>query len=152
MKAERTMPRTAESPRGQPAWGASTLRGTLLLRMATLGTLAKQRRCHPLKAPCLHLAPQAGCPLPPQRRCAAGDPAWGPRSLAKRYFNCQKTKGAGFKPPREAARSLQFSRFFFWDLGAGGRSRWLLPDVTAIYGRLLSESAAKNIGRWQAQT
>jgi len=24
-----------------------TLRGTLLLRMATLGTLAKQRRCHP---------------------------------------------------------------------------------------------------------
>ena len=55
--------------------------------MATLGTLDKQRRCHPLKAPCLH--------------------------LAKRYFNCQKTIGAGFKPPREAARSLQFSRFFF---------------------------------------
>src|SRR6266480_2217383 len=26
---------------------ADTLRGTLLLRMATLGTLAKQRRCHP---------------------------------------------------------------------------------------------------------
>src|SRR5712691_5977068 len=87
MKAERTMPRTAGSPRGQPAWGASTLRGTLLLRMATLDTLAKQRRRHPLKAPCLH--------------------------LAKRYFNCQKTKGAGFKPPREAARSLQVSRFFF---------------------------------------
>src|SRR5712691_8680652 len=43
----------------------------------------------------------------------SGMPAWGPRSLAKRYFNCQKTKGAGFKPPREAARSLQFSRFFF---------------------------------------
>ena len=55
--------------------------------MATLGTLAKERRCHPLKAPCLH--------------------------LAKRYFNCQKTKGAGFKPPREAARSLQVSRFCF---------------------------------------
>ena len=66
---------------------ANTLRGTLLLRMATLGTLAKQRRCHPLKAPCLH--------------------------LAKRYFNCQKTKGTGFKPPREAARSLQVSRFCF---------------------------------------
>jgi hypothetical protein len=30
-------------------------------------------------------------------------------------------------------------------LGAGGRSRELLPDVTAIYGRRLSESAAKNI-------
>ena len=55
--------------------------------MATLGTLDKRRRCHPLKAPCLH--------------------------LAKRYFNCQKTKGAGFKPPREAARSLQVSRFCF---------------------------------------
>ena len=36
-----------------------------------------------------------------------------PSSLTKRYFDCQKTKGAGFKPPREAARSLQFSRFFF---------------------------------------
>src|ERR1700716_766191 len=46
---------------------ANTLRGTLLLRMATLDTLAKQRRRHPLKAPCLHLAPHAGCPR--------GDPA-----------------------------------------------------------------------------
>src|SRR5712692_8258459 len=36
-----------------------------------------------------------------------------PSSLANRYFDCQKTKGAGFKPPREAARSLQFSRFCF---------------------------------------
>jgi len=35
---------------------ANTLRGTLLLRMATLDTLAKQRRRHPLKAPCLHLS------------------------------------------------------------------------------------------------
>ena len=34
-------------------------------------------------------------------------------SRKKRYFNCQKTKGAGFKPPREAARSLQVSRFCF---------------------------------------
>lgn len=41
MKAERDVPRTAESPRGQPARGASTLRGALLLRMATLDTLAK---------------------------------------------------------------------------------------------------------------
>jgi len=29
-----------------------------------------------------------------------------PSSLANRYFDCQKTKGAGFKPPREAARSF----------------------------------------------
>jgi len=39
------------------------------------------------KAPCLHLS-------------------------QKRYFDCQKTKGAGFKPPREAARSY-YSRDFF---------------------------------------
>src|SRR6059036_2793493 len=56
MKAERTMPRMAGSPRGQPAWGASTLRGTLLLRMAISRTLAKDRDRHPLKAPCLHLS------------------------------------------------------------------------------------------------
>src|SRR6266581_6734932 len=56
MKAERTMPRTAGSPRGQPAWGASTLRGTLLLKMAISRTLAKDRDRHPLKAPCLHLS------------------------------------------------------------------------------------------------
>ena len=35
---------------------ANTLRGTLLLRMPTLDTLAKLRRRHPLKAPCLHLS------------------------------------------------------------------------------------------------
>jgi len=29
-----------------------------------------------------------------------------PSSLAKRYFDYQKTKGAGFKLPREAARSF----------------------------------------------
>src|SRR5207244_13004190 len=56
MKAERTMPRTAGSPRGQPAWGASTLRDTLLLKMAISRTLAKDRDRHPLKAPCLHLS------------------------------------------------------------------------------------------------
>ena len=44
-------------------------------------------------------------------------------TYSNRYFDCQKTKRAGFKPPREAARSLQFSRFFFEILGAGVRSR-----------------------------
>src|SRR5690349_4929061 len=67
MKAERTMPRTAGSPRAHRAWGANTLRGTLLLRWRTPGTLAKDRDRHPLKAPCLHLAPHSGCPR--------GDPA-----------------------------------------------------------------------------
>src|SRR6266536_911466 len=56
MKAERTIPRMAGSPRAHRAWGANTLRGTLLLRMATLDTLANERRRHPLKAPCLHLS------------------------------------------------------------------------------------------------
>ena len=35
---------------------ANTLRGTLLLRMATSRTFAKDRDRHPLKAPCLHLS------------------------------------------------------------------------------------------------
>src|SRR5947199_6789648 len=56
MKAERTMPRTAGSPRAHRAWGANTLRGTLLLRWRSPGTLAKDRDRHPLKAPCLHLS------------------------------------------------------------------------------------------------
>src|SRR5713226_10281460 len=34
-----------------------------------------------------------------------------PSSLANRYFDCQKTKGAGFKPPREAARSFNSREF-----------------------------------------
>src|SRR3989475_13284175 len=46
---------------------ANTLRGTLLLKIAISRTLAKDRDRHPLKAPCLHLAPHAGCPR--------GDPA-----------------------------------------------------------------------------
>src|ERR1041384_8171936 len=36
-----------------------------------------------------------------------------PSSLANRYFDCQKTKGAGFKPPREAARSFNAREFCF---------------------------------------
>ena len=36
-----------------------------------------------------------------------------PSSLANRYFDCQKTKGAGFKPPREAARSFNSRDFCF---------------------------------------
>jgi len=56
--------------------------------MAISRTLAKHRDHDPLKAPCLHLS-------------------------QKRYFNCQKTKGAGFKPPREAARSFNSPEFCF---------------------------------------
>src|SRR6266700_664284 len=36
-----------------------------------------------------------------------------PSSLANRYFDCQKTKGVGFKPPREAARSFNSRDFCF---------------------------------------
>ena len=77
---ENTAAKRAGSPRGQPAWGASTL----LLRMATLDTLANGTASSSVEGSL-------------------------PSSLAKRYFDCQKTKGAGFKPPREAARSLQVS-------------------------------------------
>jgi hypothetical protein len=73
-----------------------------------------------LKAPCLHLS-QKGT------------------SIVK------KQKERAFKPPREAARSLQFSRFFFeiWEREAAPAE--LMPDISGIYGRLLSESAAENI-------
>ena len=94
------------------------------------------------KAPCLH----------PKTPCASERMEF----FANRYFDCQKTKGAGFKPPREAARSFNSFRFSLSVLGAGVRSRELLPDLTAIYGRRLSESDAIRIdapfdGR-QAQT
>ncbi len=75
-----------------------------------------------------------------------------PSSLANRYFDCQKTKGAGFKPPREAARSfnsLEF-RFEIWERESAPAELNLV--LTAIYGRFLSESAAKNIRRRQGQT
>jgi hypothetical protein len=72
---------------------ANTLRGTLLLRTAISRTLAKHRDHHPLKAPCLHLS-------------------------QKDYFDYQKTKGAGFKPPREAARSFN-SLIFTFEIGSG---------------------------------
>jgi hypothetical protein len=77
---------------------ANTLRGTLLLRMATPDTLAKQRRRHPEGSL-------------PSSKDSTRKIAWS--FFTNRYFDCQKTKRAGFKPPREAARSLQFSRFFF---------------------------------------
>jgi hypothetical protein len=57
-----------------------TLRGTLLLRMATLETLAKQRRRHPLKAPCLHL-------ISPRELAA--------RALAKKVLRLSKNKRSG---------------------------------------------------------
>jgi hypothetical protein len=65
---------------------ANTLRGTLLLRTANSRTLAKHRAHHPLKAPAF--IPQKGISI------------------------IKKLKRAGLKPPREAARSLQVSRFF----------------------------------------
>src|SRR6267378_7676633 len=73
MKAERNVPRT--------------LRGTLLLKMATLE----------------------------RSQSTASSSLEGslPSSLANRYFDCQKTKGAGFKPPREAARSFNSREFCF---------------------------------------
>lgn len=42
-----------------------------------------------------------------------------------------KTKGAGFKPPREAARSIQFSRFFLeiWERESAPAE--LLPVIPA---------------------
>jgi hypothetical protein len=56
----------------------------------------------------------------------------------------KKLKGAGFKPPREAARSLQFSRIFFveiWERESAPAE--LLPDIPAIdVDRFESEAGA----------
>jgi hypothetical protein len=89
--------------------------------MANSRTLAKHRVHHLSKAPCLH--------------------------LAKKYFDCQKTKGAGFKLLREAARSFNSRELSFeiWEREAAPAV--LLPDIAAIYGRFLSEFAAKANGR-----
>ena len=72
-------------------------------------------------------------------------------SLANRYFDCQKTKGAGFKPPREAAHSFKSREFCFeiWERESAPAELNLV--LTAIYGRFLSEFAAKNIRRWHGQ-
>ena len=88
--------------------------------MANSRTLAKHRVHHPVEGS-----------LPSSR---------------KKYFDCQKTKGAGFKLPREAARSFNSRELCFeiWEREAAPAE--LLPDIAAIYGRFLSEFAAKNIG------
>src|SRR5436190_22952805 len=101
---------------------ANTLRGTLLLKMAISRTLAKDRDRHPLKAPCLHLS-QIGTSIV--------------KKLKERALSLQ-----GKLPAPSILRE-----FCFEILGAGGRSRELLPDISAIYGRRLSESAAETIGR-----
>ena len=64
---------------------AHTLRGTLLLRMANSRTLAKDRAHHPGRLPAF--------------------------ISRKRYFDCQKTKGAGLKLHMEAARSFKSLEF-----------------------------------------
>ena len=37
-------------------------------------------------------------------------------SSRKKYFDCQKTKGAGFKLPREAARSFNSRELLFFEI------------------------------------
>ena len=66
--------------------------------------------------------------------------------LAKRYFDCQKTEGAGLKPPREAARSYNSREFFvgIWERESAPAE--LMPYITAIFGRLESEITADKIG------
>src|SRR5712691_3265702 len=97
MKAARTMPRMAGSPRGQPAWGASTLRGTLLLKMATSRTLAKDRDRHPLKAPCLHLSQIGTSIVKKQKERALSLPGKLPAPYKSRDFALRF--GSGRPPP-----------------------------------------------------
>jgi hypothetical protein len=65
-----------------------------------------------------------------------------PVLLAKRYFDCQKTKGAGFKPPREAARSYN-SREFSLEFGSGSP----LPLINALYNGYLWTSRVRGYRR-----
>jgi hypothetical protein len=73
-----------------------------------------------LKAPCLHLAKSISIVI--------------------------NLKERGFKLPREAARSFKSREFFFviWEREAAPAE--LMPDIPAIYGRLLPEFAGKNTG------
>jgi len=96
--------------------------------MATLDTLAKARRRHPLKAPCLH---------PKNPREAARSFSQIGTSIIKK----QKERALSLPGKLPAPNN---SRDFLGDLGAGVRSRELMPDVTASYGHL-SESAVKYI-------
>ena len=88
--------------------------------MAISRTLAKHRERHLLKAPCLHLS-QIGTSI------------------------IKKLKERAFKPPREAARSFNSLEFCFeiWERESAPAE--LMLRFTAIYGRLLSEAAAKHI-------
>jgi hypothetical protein len=96
-----------QTDEGREEQAANTLRGTLLLKMANSRTLQKHRVHH-----------REGS-LPSSRK--------------NRYFDYQKTKGAGFNfPGKLPAPSILFNLFL--RLGAGVRSRELLPDLTAIYG------------------
>src|SRR6266566_8933764 len=63
-----------------------------------------------------------------------------PSSLANRYFDCQKTKGAGFKPPREAARSFNSRDFCFeiWEREAA-------PADYCLIRRLSMDASCPNL-------
>ena len=95
----------------------NTLRGTLLLRTANSRTLAKHRVHHPEGSL--------------------------PSSLANRYFDCQKTKGAGFKLPREAARSFN-SLNLLLRFGSGSPlpliNAWCDADLWAFPGRVYRQN------------
>ena len=103
----------------------NTLRGTLLLRTANSRTLAKHRVCHPEGS------------LPSSR---------------KKVFRLSKNNQSGPKPPREAARSIQFSRFFLeiWERESAPAE--LLRAVPALADRRISiEFAVKDAGSRQSQ-
>ncbi len=98
-----------QTDEGREEQAANTLRGTLLLRMANSRTLQKHRVHHPSKAPCLHPAKKVTSIV---------------KKLKERAFNF---------PGKLPAPSILFNLLL--RLGAGVRSRELLPDLTAIYGQ-----------------
>ena len=90
------------------------------MRTANSRTLAKDRDRHPLKAPCLHLSQIGTSIVKKQKERALSLPGKLPAPNNSRDFSLEIWE-------REAAPAE------------------LMPDIPAIYGRLLSESAAENI-------
>ena len=97
---------------GRENIAANTLRGTLLLKMAISWDSRKGPRTSSVEGSLpSSLANQwhrlqSLMDLNSIRRTPSHDHRLKSVPLRKRYFDCQKTKGAGFKPPREAARSF----------------------------------------------
>jgi len=71
--------------------------------------------------------------------------------ISQKVFRLSKNWRSGLEASQGSCPLLQFSRYFVGILGAGVRSRWLIPDITAIdYKRSLAEFTVGEIGGGRA--